>query len=141
MYVQLPNDASAMMNVVSSTIINAMPSSPTVKRVPHEGIQCTSNTNCQPAPLGLNVHHSPNETMNSTKKVMSASTRGVAATPLTTSSTLTRGSATSATTVEPSAETASGDAPPCRPPPSAPCAQIAIAPSSGIARSTGSAQT
>ena len=50
MLVQLPSTASGMMNVVSSTIISAMPSMPSVKRTPHVGIHATSTAACQPVP-------------------------------------------------------------------------------------------
>ena len=57
------------MNVVSRTIITAMPSTPSVKRMPHDGIHAQSTTDCQPAIAGSKLHQSPSETTNSTANV------------------------------------------------------------------------
>ena len=57
-----------MMNVVSSTIISEMPSTPSVKRMPHASIHGTSNTACQPADAGSNDHQRPSETTNSSSE-------------------------------------------------------------------------
>src|SRR4051812_46270940 len=86
MLVQLPSTDNSMMNVVNSTIITAMPSTPTVKRMPQLGIQATSTTDCHACCPGSKFHHNPSETTNSTANVASASIRGVAAAPETTSS-------------------------------------------------------
>ena len=64
------------MKVVSSTIISAMPSRPSVKRTPHVGIHGTSNRCCQPVTAGSNAHQSPIESTNSMAKTIVASERG-----------------------------------------------------------------
>ena len=70
MLVQLPPTASSMMNVVSSTIITAMPSMPIVKRMPHDGIHAqVDNATATPRCAGSKLHQSPSETTNSTAKV------------------------------------------------------------------------
>ena len=53
MLVQLPSTDSTMMNVVSSTIITAIPSIPMVNRIPHVGIHARSTMDCQLRTLGL----------------------------------------------------------------------------------------
>ena len=68
MLVQLPSTASGMMKVVSRTIINAMPSIPSVKRTPHVGIQAMSIEACQPLSAGLYDHQRPSDTTNSSRK-------------------------------------------------------------------------
>ena len=73
MLVQLPRTESGMMKVVSSTIISAIPSTPSVKRTPHVGIHPVSIGACHPVSAGLNDHHSPSETMNSSTKNQNAS--------------------------------------------------------------------
>jgi hypothetical protein len=115
MLVQLPSTDSSMMKVVRSTIMSAIPSMPIVKRMPHDGIQAKSTTDCHAVVAGSKLHHRPTETTNSMAKKSSASMRGVEATPLATSSPGGRSRLT-------------------------PCPQIAAAPSSGIRRSAGSTQ-
>src|SRR3954471_11051651 len=115
MLVQLPPTASSMMNVVSRIIITAIPSTPIVKRTPHDGIQGMSIPDCQAAFAGSKLHQSPSETANSIAKVSSAMPRGLDATPLTTSS--------------PSVSRAR-----------APWNQITAAPASGMIKSTGRIQ-
>ena len=75
MLVQLPSVESGMMKVVSSTIINAIPSMPRLKRTPHVGIQAMSIDACQPFSAGLYDHHKPSETMNSRTKNQNATCR------------------------------------------------------------------
>src|SRR5215475_11591583 len=86
MLVQLPPTASSMMNVVSRIIITAMPSMPSVKRMPHDGIQLQSTTDCHPVCDGSKLHQSPSETMNSIAKVTSTMNHGIDAPPDVTSS-------------------------------------------------------
>ena len=74
--VQLPIAESNMMKVVSSTIISAMPSRPSVKRAPHDGIHAMSNRCCQPVTAGSNAHQRPTESTNSMAKTIVASERG-----------------------------------------------------------------
>src|ERR1043166_9095493 len=115
MLVQLPPTASSMMNVVNNAIMTAMPSTPIVNRMPHDGIHATSTSDCHPTLVGSKLHHSPSETMNSIANVTSAMSRGVAAIPFATSSPA---------------------APRCR----APSSQINAAPMSGMMRSAGRIQ-
>src|SRR5215510_6908469 len=86
MLVQLPPMANSMMNVVSRIIMTAMPSTPTEKRTPHDGIHGKFTIDCQPESSGLKLHQSPNETTNSARNVRSASVLGERAAPLATSS-------------------------------------------------------
>src|SRR5262249_6825813 len=79
MLVQLPPTASSMMNVVSRIIITEMPSMPSVKRMPHDGIQGQSTTDCHPAGVGSKLHQSPSDTMNSIENVRSAMRGGIEA--------------------------------------------------------------
>ena len=53
-----------------------MPSMPTVNRMPHDGIQAGSTTDCHPAFAGSTLHQSPSETTNSATNVSSASRAG-----------------------------------------------------------------
>ena len=62
-----------MMNVVRRIIISAMPSMPSVKRMPHVGIQAASIAACQPVSAGSNDHQRPSETRNSMTKNQKAS--------------------------------------------------------------------
>src|SRR3954463_964657 len=64
-----------MMKVVSSTIISAMPSTPSVKRAPQLGIQGRSIAACQPVSAGVKDHHTPSETTNSSRKNQNATWR------------------------------------------------------------------
>ena len=75
MLVQLPKTVSGMMKVVSRIIISAMPSMPSVKRMPQVGIHCVSTAACHPVFAGLNDHQSPAETRNSTSRTKNAITR------------------------------------------------------------------
>src|SRR6476646_2912230 len=115
MLVQLPPTDNSMMNVVSRIIMTAMPSTPSVKRTPHDGIHGMSITDCHAAFAGSKLHHKPIETTNSIANVSSAMPRGLDAVPFTTSS--------------PSAALRR-----------APWNQITAAPASGTIRSTGRIQ-
>src|SRR5438128_11320639 len=64
-----------MMKVVSSTIISAIPSTPSVNRAPHVGIHGVSIDACQPASVGLNDHQRPSDTRNSSTKNQNATGR------------------------------------------------------------------
>src|SRR5687768_6900974 len=75
-----------MMKVVRRTIISAMPSRPSVKRIPHDGIQARSKECCQRSSAGSNDHHRPSDRTNSIAKNRVASVRGPRAAPETTSS-------------------------------------------------------
>jgi hypothetical protein len=86
MEVKLPYDASSMMKVVRSTIINAMPSRPSVKRMPHDGIHQWSYRCCQASSAGSKAHQRPIERMNSSAKKAVASRCGPRAVPDATSS-------------------------------------------------------
>src|SRR5947208_1413012 len=70
-----------MIDVVSRIIMSAMPSMPSVKRMPHDGIHDRSNAACHADTVGSNDHHSPIDTMNSTSSVMNAIHRGALAMP------------------------------------------------------------
>src|SRR5262245_48374859 len=115
MLVQLPPIANSMMNVVSRIIMTAIPSTPTEKWTPHNGIQGTFSVDCQSLFDGSKLHHRPSDTTNSTANVISASILGVLAAPDATSS-------PGGTDV------------------AAPRAQMTAAPSSGIRSSAGRIQ-
>src|SRR5688500_9959580 len=81
MPVQLPRIESAMIDVVSRIIIIAMPSMPSVKRMPHEGIHVMSKTACHAPCIASNDDQRPSDTMNSTTSTATAIQRGPLATP------------------------------------------------------------
>ena len=86
MLVQLPPTANSMMNVVRRIIITAMPSTPSVKRIPHDGIHDQSTTDCHAATDGSKLHQRPSDTTNSIANITSAIMRGTLAVPVATSS-------------------------------------------------------
>jgi hypothetical protein len=73
--VQPPSIESGMRNVVSRIIITAIPSTPSVKRTPHCGIQRQSIVACIAVTLGSYDHHRPSETANSSSSVKNAMRR------------------------------------------------------------------
>ena len=110
--VQLPSTASGMMNVVSSTIIDAIPSTPTRNPTPQSVIHGRSTIACIPPSAGSSDHQRPSDTAKSTRKKASAMFRAADICWCAAS----------------------------RFPTVAPCSQRSSAPTRGIARSAGSTQ-
>src|SRR5688500_259959 len=104
-----------MISVVRSTSITEMPSTPTAKWIPQVLIHGTSPTARNPASPGSTTHHSPIETTNSSRKVISVMRRANIA-------------------------PASSSPPPPSPLADAPCSRITSAPATGSASSAGRIQ-